>query len=349
MRIRGNRIKALFAAAAASTFILCSMSNVLAVSMPIGRLIITMDVSGYTPAQNVATCEISNWRTQYNLIHVNDGLAFNPTRSVSPNEDWLFTWDGDKHFEITPCYDRSKIVFDYYHAQPQVDTTGLRLTVSGDSVTLAQPANSLNQKWDIYVASTAPPSSPAKLAWTVTSKPNIEHPPQEGDLYILVSTSNGKALVCQPSGQGGVTGPSLKPFSPGSLSEDMLWDFYLYGAGTDKSIKLTVGQLKYTDRGVEYMFDVEPYIDPQSARTMVPIRFIAEALGARVDWIDSIKTDYITLGGKTLSIVLNKPLPDGMGTAVIVKDRLFVPIRYVSEQLGATVGWDDKTKTVTIA
>ena len=129
----------------------------------------------------------------------------------------------------------------------------------------------------------------------------------------------------------------------------MLWNFYLYGAGTDKSIKLTIGQLKYTDRGAEYMFDVEPYIDPQSARTMVPIRFIAEALGARVDWIDSIKTDYITLGGKTLSIVLNKPLPDGMGTAVIVKDRLFVPIRYVSEQLGATVGWDDKTKTVTIS
>ena len=81
---------------------------------------------------------------------------------------------------------------------------------------------------------------------------------------------------------------------------------------------------------------------------MVPIRFIAEAFGATVVWHDETKTDLIYLGDRSLSITLNKPLPDNMGTAVIVGDRLFVPVRYVSEQLGARVDWVAATKTVII-
>ena len=65
-------------------------------------------------------------------------------------------------------------------------------------------------------------------------------------------------------------------------------------------------------------------------------------------YLSQLKTDFIYLDGKTLSIVLNQPLPDNMGTAVIVNDRLFVPVRYVSEQLGAKVYHDISTKIVTI-
>ena len=117
---------------------------------------------------------------------------------------------------------------------------------------------------------------------------------------------------------------------------------------TQTIITLTIGQLPYTKNGVRADLDVAPYIDAGSARTMVPIRFIAEAMGAKVVWDDSVKTDYITLNGKTISIVLNKPLPGGMGTAVIKNDRLFVPVRYVSEQLGASVNWEDTENMVVI-
>ena len=65
-------------------------------------------------------------------------------------------------------------------------------------------------------------------------------------------------------------------------------------------------------------------------------------------YLSQLKTDFIYLDGKSLSIVLNQPLPDNMGNAVIVKDRLFVPVRYVSEQLGAKVDWNAATRTVTI-
>jgi len=100
-------------------------------------------------------------------------------------------------------------------------------------------------------------------------------------------------------------------------------------------------------------FDVEPYID--NGRTMVPIRFISEALGAKVDWNDTYKLVTITLGdmkveqkiGKTVAIVngqeVNFDVP-----AVIKNGRTMVPVRFVSEALEANVEWEATTRTVII-
>jgi len=97
-----------------------------------------------------------------------------------------------------------------------------------------------------------------------------------------------------------------------------------------------------------YQFDIAPYIEPDSGRAMAPVMFVAQALGADLDWDDTANAETITLGGAVLKIEADQPLPDGMGTAVMVKDRLFVPLRYISEFLGARVDWDAGTQTVTI-
>jgi len=115
-----------------------------------------------------------------------------------------------------------------------------------------------------------------------------------------------------------------------------------------KTIIFTIGSLTYTVNGASAQFDVAPYIDSTASRTMVPIRFIAEAFGASVNWDESNMTDTIYLDGKTLTITVDQPLPNGMGTAALVNSRLFVPVRYVSEQLGASVDWNASTNTVTI-
>ena len=116
------------------------------------------------------------------------------------------------------------------------------------------------------------------------------------------------------------------------------------------TIIFSIDNKTYNKNGVPAEFDVAPYIDPSVDRTMVPIRFIAEAFGATVNWVDNDQADYIYLNSNSpLKITVNQPLPDNMGTAVIVKDRLFVPIRYISEQLGAMVSWDVITKTVTLS
>jgi len=114
------------------------------------------------------------------------------------------------------------------------------------------------------------------------------------------------------------------------------------------TISLQIGNKQYTKNGEPAYFDVAPYIEPSSNRTMVPIRFIAEAIGASVSWDNATSTDTISLYDKTLIIVLNRQLPNNMGASMLINDRLFVPIRYVSEQLGAKVDWDANTKTVYI-
>jgi hypothetical protein len=120
-------------------------------------------------------------------------------------------------------------------------------------------------------------------------------------------------------------------------------------SGYKMVIKLQIGKLNYTRNDITAYFDVEPYIDPSSSRTMVPIRFIAEALGANVEWDNPTQTDTITMNGRSTTVTVGRPLPNNMGTAVLRSDRLFVPIRYVSEELGAIVGWDATTQTVTIS
>jgi len=117
---------------------------------------------------------------------------------------------------------------------------------------------------------------------------------------------------------------------------------------TQVVLKVAMNKLQYTVNGSPMMFDVAPYLDSKANRSMIPMRFIAEAFGAAVTWDDATKTQTITLNGKTFRLTQNVPLPDGMGTPVLLKDRFFVPLRYVSQELGAGVDWDGVTQTNTI-
>jgi len=92
-------------------------------------------------------------------------------------------------------------------------------------------------------------------------------------------------------------------------------------------------------------------------RTLVPIRFVAYALGAEVDW--SRATDYspslahITLNGQTLSFPTGQITPElaalGMDVpAITIDDRTMVPLRFVSEFFGALVEWETATQDIGI-
>jgi len=101
--------------------------------------------------------------------------------------------------------------------------------------------------------------------------------------------------------------------------------------------------------------DARPFIDTQSNRTMIPVRFVAENLGCKVDWNGESKIVYIQkneilielkigvleaiAGGKVISLDAK---------AVIKENRTFVPLRFVSEALGANVEWNGNTRTVYI-
>jgi hypothetical protein len=96
--------------------------------------------------------------------------------------------------------------------------------------------------------------------------------------------------------------------------------------------------------------DAAPFIE--GGRTMVPFRFIGEQLGATVGWEASTSTASFTLGGTSLDLTIGERLYDEdgayMGTPMIVGSRTFVPVRFVSEAMGASVTWDGSARTVTI-
>jgi len=100
--------------------------------------------------------------------------------------------------------------------------------------------------------------------------------------------------------------------------------------------------------------DAEPFID-DNGRTQVPVRFVSEALGAEVSWEGSTKTVTISQGDKEIKIVIGKKdytingEKNLMDTEALLKeDRTFVPVRFVSEGLGARVEWDSAVRTVYI-
>ncbi|SKC70497.1 copper amine oxidase N-terminal domain-containing protein [Maledivibacter halophilus] len=107
--------------------------------------------------------------------------------------------------------------------------------------------------------------------------------------------------------------------------------------------------------GVKIKFkDAKPFINKQN-RTVVPVRFIAEALGAKVDWNGETRTviidqdqKHIELAIGAMEAIVNSETVKFDTKAQIYFDRTFVPLRFVSEALGATVGWNGETRTVTI-
>ena len=101
--------------------------------------------------------------------------------------------------------------------------------------------------------------------------------------------------------------------------------------------------------------DVKPYTD-KSERTLVPIRFVADNLGAETSWNEEKQIATIKKGDKTIDICIRckkvfvngkQVETDSIGEK---KDdlRTMVPLRFISEMFGAKVGWDETTLTVTI-
>jgi hypothetical protein len=100
--------------------------------------------------------------------------------------------------------------------------------------------------------------------------------------------------------------------------------------------------------GVFVQDQLAPFINPETNRTMVPLRLVAEAMDAQVGWVEETRTVTVVANGQLFSLQIDVPLPDGMGEAVIVNGRTFVPIAYVAQMLGASINWDAEHNAVYI-
>ena len=131
------------------------------------------------------------------------------------------------------------------------------------------------------------------------------------------------------------------------LSLCFIGALFFSGAGAaEREITVTVDS-KTID------FDVKPIIE--NDRTLVPMRFIFEALGAEVSWEDETKTATAVKGKITLSVTVGQMHLTKNGSTILLDtpaklkdDRTLVPVRAVSEGMEAKVEWIDETSTVII-
>ena len=136
-----------------------------------------------------------------------------------------------------------------------------------------------------------------------------------------------------------------------------------YGAPDNSNIfyQIRDDDIKVLINGQTVMFDVSPQLI--NDRTMVPMRKIFEDVGAVVEWDEATQTVTakrhtsdtwdiyttevkLTIGEKTIYI---NGVPQEIDVApVVINDRTLVPVRFISEALGAKVEWLDESQVVKI-
>ncbi len=118
-------------------------------------------------------------------------------------------------------------------------------------------------------------------------------------------------------------------------------------------VKMTIGQSVGYVNGAAKQLDAAPVI--KNSRTMLPVRFVAEAFGATVGWDGATSTATVTAEGVNIRITIGATTAEINGETVtldapafIENSRTYLPVRVVAEALGATVAWDGATSTATL-
>jgi len=140
--------------------------------------------------------------------------------------------------------------------------------------------------------------------------------------------------------------PSFGVFKPEGTGNTWMGEIYSFHPVPPVSLQVRVN-------GERVTFDSPPFVE--SGRSFVPFRAIGEALGAKVDWDGSTQTVTLTLGSRTVVLRVGGRTALVTGQVVALqapaqlrKDRVFVPLRFVGEALGATVNWDQATNLITV-
>ena len=121
----------------------------------------------------------------------------------------------------------------------------------------------------------------------------------------------------------------------------------------NNQIIFTVGERKAVVFGEAKTNDVAPVI--RKDRTFLPARFVAESLGAKVEWDNASETVTITKDDIKIVIIIGAETAKVNGEeetleapAFLENDRTYTPIRFIAEKLGAEVEWEEEKKLITI-
>jgi Copper amine oxidase N-terminal domain len=119
------------------------------------------------------------------------------------------------------------------------------------------------------------------------------------------------------------------------------------------SITQAADNIKVQINGSLADFDAHPYAE--DGRVLVPLRGVAEKLGAEVKWYPATNGITIKNGMKYIHFKLNSKLVLINGEETIIdvapaakNGRAFLPLRFIGEQFGSEVKWSPKEQTAYI-
>jgi titin len=115
-------------------------------------------------------------------------------------------------------------------------------------------------------------------------------------------------------------------------------------------IRLFIGNTQYYVNNAPLSMDVAPV--SQSGRTFLPIKYVADPIGAGLSWDAAAKKATITLDGKVIELWVgsNTAKVNGIPTLIDPMDasvtpfslppgRIMLPLRFIAENLGCAVDW----------
>ncbi len=124
------------------------------------------------------------------------------------------------------------------------------------------------------------------------------------------------------------------------------------------SVKMTINNPKMTVNGVEKPIDDENADTAPKVindRTMIPVRSMAESIGASVEWNDETKTAVINYRNTKIELTVGSKLAKVNGTEkeletepLVINDRTMFPARFIVETLGGSVSWNNALRQVSI-
>lgn len=120
-----------------------------------------------------------------------------------------------------------------------------------------------------------------------------------------------------------------------------------------KRIEFVIGSSEFTADGEVKTFETVPYI--KNGRTYLPVRFVAENLGASVEWnaetgTATIRSEeaIITISDRSDILTINGEDTKMDVTPEISNGRMMAPIRFIAEALNCAVGWNGKENKAVI-
>ncbi len=129
------------------------------------------------------------------------------------------------------------------------------------------------------------------------------------------------------------------------------------GNNGDPVITLQIGNTMMTVDGSQQEIDpgrgTVPVID--NDRTLLPVRAVVEAMGGAAAWDEETQTAVLAKGDTVILLKIGSDIAFINETShtldtvpVTINDRTMLPIRFIAEGFGYTVGWDGSTQTVTL-